>query len=67
MAKAAVLRFRRLDLVQMRPGRSRSPSMYRATLSCGHASFDRVTPGIASIVMFGIPGRCPYCIEGRDV
>lgn len=51
----------------MRPGRSRSPVMYRATLSCGHAEFDRVAPGVASIVMFGTPAPCPYCREGRNV
>ncbi|MCC6961183.1 MAG: hypothetical protein IT301_15155 [Dehalococcoidia bacterium] len=67
MAKAAALRFRRLDLVQMRPGRSSSPVMYRATLSCGHVEFDRVAPGVASIVMFGLPRPCPYCTEGRNV
>lgn len=67
MAKAAALRFRRLDLVQMRPGWSHSPTMYRVLLSCGHAAFDRVAPDIAHGVFFGRPTYCTYCVGTRDV
>lgn len=66
MATAA-LRFRRLDVVELRHGERRLARMYRATVSCGHVVYDRLTPDIAATAMFGIPSRCPYCIEARNV
>jgi hypothetical protein len=63
----ANLRFRRLDVVELRHGDRPRGQMYRATLTCGHAVYDRHTPEIASQVMFGIPQVCHYCQETRNV
>ena len=74
MAKAASLRFRRLDVVELRHGNHPMTRMYRAKRNCGHVIYDRLTADIAVQAMFGIqprrphrlPARCPYCIEGRE-
>jgi len=60
------LRFRRLDVVELRHGNHPMTRMYRAKLNCGHVIYDRLTADIAVQAMFGIPARCPYCIEGRE-
>lgn len=65
MAKPA-LRFRRLDVVELRRGDRPLSRMYRATINCGHVIYDRLSPDIAATAMFGIPHQCPYCNEGRD-
>ena len=68
MANATRLRFRRLDLVQIRSTAGLAmPALYRATLTCGHAEYDRPSPDVAAIVMFGFPRLCPFCTNGRNL
>lgn len=66
MATAA-LRFRRLDVVELRHGDRPLARMYRTTVNCGHVVYDRLAQDVAFTAMFGIPSRCPYCIEARNV